>query len=220
MESVVNEASQPWFWLAIGKVFWVDALLSGDNAIVIAVACSGLPKNQRFWGIILGAAAAIITRIAFTGFIAQLMTVPYLREAGALALIYVAVKMCIPDDGEPDMIMASTLYSAIFIIVAADMVMSLDNMIAVAAVAKGSLLILSLGLMISIPMIVLGATALTLVLTKFPVLIWAGAGLLGWIAGGLVGDGNIMFELTGVTIVLALVLNWSSIRWILAKLHS
>lgn len=185
-QSLQNELHQSTFWLAVGKVIWIDVLLSGDNALVIAMACRGLSLRHRVWGMFFGAGAAVAMRILFTGVIAQLMVLPYLKIAGGVALIYVAAKMCLADDDGADVKTSDRLLSAIVIVVMADIVMSLDNMIAVAAVAQGSWLILSLGLMISIPMIVTGATIITFVLERLPVLVWAGAALLGWIAGDLI----------------------------------
>lgn len=173
------------FWLAIGKVIWVDALLSGDNALVIAMACDKLPSHQKKLGLIFGAMAAVLMRIMFTGVISQLMEIPYLRAVGAATLAVVAVKMCVPDDGDTKINASDRLLRAIGTIVMADLVMSLDNMVAVAAVAQGNWVVLAIGLAVSIPMIVAGAAAITYVLTKLPILIWAGAGLLGWIAGDL-----------------------------------
>lgn len=185
MLGLEHELQQPAFWIAVGKVIWIDALLSGDNALVIALACRGLAPAQRFWGITLGALCAVLMRVAFTGGIATLMTYPYLRIVGGICLLYVAIKMCLPDGDESGVQAHSRLFAAVRVIVLADLIMSLDNMVAVAAVAKGSWLILGIGLVISIPLIVTGATLITMVLSKLPMLIWLGAGLLGWLAGEL-----------------------------------
>lgn len=181
------------FWLAIGKVVWVDALLSGDNAVVIAMACDKLPAHQKRLGLIFGAMAAVLMRIMFTGGISQLMELPYLRAVGAVTLAYVAIKMTIPDDGDAKVHASERLFRAVLTIVMADLVMSLDNMVAVAAVAQGNWIVLAIGLALSIPMIVAGAAAITFILTKFPILIWAGAGLLGWIAGDLL-QSDVLFK--------------------------
>lgn len=187
--NIENELVQPTFWLALGKVVWIDILLSGDNALVIAMACRGLAPKQRLWGMILGAGAAVALRIACTGLITSLLEYPYLKIAGGLALLYVGTKLLLPDGGEDKGVKsADRLWSAIRIVMLADIVMSMDNVIAVAAAANGSLLLLAIGLALSIPLIVTGAALITSVLTRFPVLIWAGAALLGWIAGEVIAS--------------------------------
>ena len=181
------EMQQPTFWVAVGKIIWINVLLSGDNALVIAMACRGLPPHQRTWGLILGAAAAVILRIIFTGIVATLMELPYLKLIGGLALIVIAAKLLVPEKEDEDGVSsASNLWAAVQIVVVADIVMSLDNVIAVAAAANGSVPLLILGLAISVPLIVAGAALIMAVLEKLPVLVWLGAGLLGWIAGEVI----------------------------------
>jgi YjbE family integral membrane protein len=181
------EMQQPAFWVAVGKIIWINVLLSGDNALVIAMACRNLEPKQRFWGMILGAAAAVILRIIFTGIVATLMGLPYLKLVGGLALLVIAAKLLVPEEEEGDGVKsASHLWAAIQIVVIADIVMSLDNVIAVAAAAKGSVPLLVLGLAISVPLIVAGAALIMALLTRLPILVWAGAALLGWIAGEVI----------------------------------
>ena len=181
------EMQQPAFWLAVGKIIWINVLLSGDNALVIALACRGLEPKQRLWGMILGAAAAVILRIIFTGIVATLMELPYLKLIGGLALIVIAAKLLVPEKEEEDGVhAASHLWAAVQIVVVADIVMSLDNVIAVAAAANGSVPLLILGLAISVPLIVAGAALIMALLTKLPVLVWLGAALLGWVAGEVI----------------------------------
>jgi YjbE family integral membrane protein len=182
-----TEMQQPAFWVAVGKIIWINVLLSGDNALVIALACRGLEPRQRFWGMILGAAAAVILRIIFTGIVATLMGLPYLKLVGGLALLVIAAKLLVPEEGDEDGVKsASHLWAAVQIVVIADIVMSLDNVIAVAAAAQGSVPLLVLGLAISIPLIVAGAALIMALLTRMPILVWAGAALLGWIAGEVI----------------------------------
>ena len=179
-----SEMAQPVFWVAVGKIIWINVLLSGDNALVIAMACRGLAPKQRLWGMIFGAAAAVVLRIIFTGIVATLMELPYLKLVGGLALIVIAAKLLVPEQEDEDGVdAASHLWAAIRIVVVADIVMSLDNVIAVAAAANGSVPLLILGLAISVPLIVAGAALIMALLTKLPLLVWAGAALLGWIAG-------------------------------------
>jgi len=173
----------PAFWLAVGKIIWINVLLSGDNALVIAMACRGLHGRHRLWGMIIGAGIAVVLLIAFTGIVATLMALPYLKLAGGIALIVIAAKLLVPEDEDDEIAAGTTLWQAIRIVVIADIVMSLDNVIAVAAAANGQIALLILGLAISIPMIIAGAALIMLVLDRFPVLVWLGAILLGWIAG-------------------------------------
>ncbi len=176
----------PAFWLAVGKIIWINVLLSGDNALVIAMACRGLHGRHRLWGMIIGAGIAVVLLIAFTGVVATLMRLPYLKLVGGIALIVIAAKLLVPEDEDDEVAAGTTLWHAIRIVVIADIIMSLDNVIAVAAAANGQLPLLVLGLAISIPMIVAGAALIMMVLDRFPILVWLGALLLGWIAGDVI----------------------------------
>ena len=178
------EIRHPQFWAALAKIMWINVLLSGDNALVVALACRALAPRQRLWGMILGAGAAVVLRIVFTAIVATVMGLPYLKLAGGLALIVIAANLLLPPSNEEGEVKsASHLWAAVQIVVVADIVMSLDNVIAVAAAANGSVPLLIFGLASSIPLIVAGAALIMALLTRLPVLIWAGAGLLGWIAG-------------------------------------
>jgi YjbE family integral membrane protein len=176
----------PAFWLAVGKIIWINVLLSGDNALVIAMACRGLAPRQRLWGMVIGAGIAVMLLIAFTGVVATLMVLPYLKLVGGLALVVIAARLLVPEDQGDDVTAGISLWHAVRIVVIADIVMSLDNVIAVAAAANGQLSLLILGLAISIPMIIAGAALIMLVLDRFPILVWLGATLLGWIAGDVI----------------------------------
>jgi YjbE family integral membrane protein len=178
----------PVFWLAVGKIIWINVLLSGYNALVIAMACRGLAPRQRLWGMVIGAGIAVILLIAFTGIVATLMVLPYLKLVGGLALLVIAAKLLVPEDAGDDVTAGTSLWHAIRIVVIADIIMSLDNVIAVAAAANGQLSLLILGLAISIPMIIAGAALIMMVLDRFPILIWLGATLLGWIAGDVIAS--------------------------------
>ncbi|WP_291691117.1 TerC family protein [Bradyrhizobium sp.] len=179
---------KPAFWLAVGKIIWINVLLSGDNALVIAMACRGLHGRHRLWGMVIGAGIAVILLIVFTGIVATLMSLPYLKLVGGLALIVIAAKLLVPEDEADEVAAGTTLWHAVRIVVVADIIMSLDNVIAVAAAAHGELPLLILGLAISIPMIIAGAALIMLVLDRFPLLVWLGAMLLGWIAGDVIAS--------------------------------
>ncbi|MGV1014430.1 MAG: TerC family protein [Methyloceanibacter sp.] len=183
----------PGFWVAVLQIIWIDILLSGDNAVVIALACRKLPPRQRKWGIILGTAVAIILRVIFAGAVTTLMTMPYVKLVGGILLLWIAIKLLTPEEGgggaaanhgqiEP----VGNLWHAIKIIAIADAVMSLDNVIAIAMAARGSYELLIFGLIVSIPLIMAGAALVMTLLERFPIIVWAGAALLGWIAGEII----------------------------------
>lgn len=180
-----SEFVQPAFWLAALQIIWINVLLSGDNAVVIALACRTLPPRQRFWGLLLGAGVAVLLRVFFTLIIAQVMALPYLKLVGGLALLWIAIKLIAPDEehGDGKIAAGENLWRAVRIVAVADIVMSLDNVIAIAAAAKGNVALIVFGLAVSIPMIIAGAALLMALLTRYPILVWAGAALLGWIAG-------------------------------------
>jgi YjbE family integral membrane protein len=182
-----NEMGQTAFWVALLKIMWINVLLSGDNAVVIAMACLGLPPRQRLWGMVLGAGVAVVLRIVFTVIIAQLMLLPYLKIVGGLALFYIAAKLLVPEDDDDNEVEAvEHLWRAVRIVAVADIVMSLDNVIAIAAAAQGNFALILIGLAISIPLIVAGAALIMALLERFPILVWAGAALLGWIVGEVI----------------------------------
>ncbi len=180
------------FFVAVLQIIAIDILLGGDNAIVIALACRRLPEHQRNKGIFWGVFGAIALRVVLIFFALQLLALPFLKIVGALLLLWIGVKLLLPDDegGGHDGIEGSThLIGAIKTIVVADAVMSLDNVIAVAGAAKGDLGLVVFGIVISIPIIVWGSKFVLKLMDRFPIVITLGAALLGWIAGGMfVGD--------------------------------
>ena len=178
--------TSPLFWSAFGSIVLANVVLSGDNAVVIAMAARTLKPEQRTKAIFWGSAAAIVMRIVLTIVAIQLLTLPYLKIVGAALLVYIGVDLLKGEgesDGEGKEI--NGMMAAIRTILIADLVMSLDNVLAVAAAAKGNLPLLILGLLISIPLIIFGATLLTKVMERFPIIITVGAALLGFLAGEL-----------------------------------
>jgi YjbE family integral membrane protein len=174
----------PEFWLALGQIIWINALLSGDNAVVIAMACRSLPPKQRRIGMFLGAGVAIGLRIIFTIIIVALMGIPYLKVLGALALLYIAVDLVLPKNHDEGSVASSeNIWRAVGTIAIADVVMSLDNVIAIAGVAGDHWGLLITGLVISIPMIIAGSAIILAIIDRFPIVVWAGAALLGFVAG-------------------------------------
>jgi YjbE family integral membrane protein len=177
------------FWLALGQIVWINILLSGDNAVVIALAARSLPPKQQKQAIMIGSGAAIVMRIGLTLVAAQLLQLPWLKLIGAALLVYIGVTLVLPEDEEEGAGKeASGMVAAVRTILIADLVMSLDNVIAVAAAAKGDTLLLIIGLAMSIPLVIFGSTLLLKVIERFPIVVWLGAGLLGFIAGEIVVD--------------------------------
>ena len=178
------DLASPLFWSAFGSIILANIVLSGDNAVVIAMAARTLKPEQRGKAIFWGSAAAIVMRIILTIVAIQLLTLPYLKIIGAVLLVYIGVDLLKDEDEEEGGGKEiSGMMAAIRTILIADLVMSLDNVLAVAAAAKGNLPLLVLGLLVSIPLIVFGATLLTKVMERFPVIITIGAALLGFLAG-------------------------------------
>ena len=171
------------FWHGLLLIIWVNIILSGDNAVVIALAARSLPPQQQNKAIMWGAGAAVVLRILLTIVAVKLLTLPYLKIIGGLLLFWIAIGLLVPEDGGEDVDGSDNLFQAIKTILIADLVMSVDNVIAVAGVAKGSVILLILGLTISIPLVIFGATILMKLMERFPVIITAGAGILGWVAG-------------------------------------
>jgi YjbE family integral membrane protein len=196
VEVLINEIMRPTFWLAALQIMGINILLSGDNAVVIALAVRALPPRERLWGMVLGAGCAAVLLILFTGIVATLLKLPYLKLIGGLALFWVAVKLVAPQphDAEDTPEAVEDLWRAVRVVVVANIVMSLDNVIAVAAAAKGNYLLLGLGLAISIPIVIAGSALFLALLERFPWVVWAGGALLGWIAGGLLPDDAIIAQ--------------------------
>jgi len=181
------EFGSPQFWVAVLQIILIDILLGGDNAVVIALACRKLPEAQRNKGIFWGVFGAIGLRVVLIFFALQLLAVPYLKIVGALLLFWIGVKLLLPEheEGHGEVAAATTLTGAIKTIIVADAVMSLDNVIAVAGAAHGSLTLVVFGIMVSIPIVVWGSKLVLTLMDRYPIVITAGGALLGWIGGGM-----------------------------------
>ncbi len=180
-------------WGAVGQIIMIDILLGGDNAVVIALACRNLPHEQRNKGVFWGTAGAIILRVILITFAVMLLDLPFLKVVGAALLIWIGVKLLVPEnEDEHEKIEGSAkLLGAIKTIIVADFVMSLDNVIAIAGAAQQAhddhqTLLVIFGLLVSVPFIVFGSQIVLRLIDRFPIIVWIGGGLLGWIAGGLV----------------------------------
>jgi YjbE family integral membrane protein len=209
----------PAFWVAVAQIIGINIILSGDNAVVIALACRLLPPRQRFWGMILGAGVAVLLRVLFTLVVAEAMGYPWLKLVGGVLLLWVAVKLVVPeeDDGEGKIAASENLWRAVWIIAVADIVMSLDNVIAIAAAAETAAVRVDLahasiikttliifGLATSIPLIIAGSALLMALLDRFPILVWAGAALLGWVAGDIMIKDSALLKFVSPEIIHAL----------------
>ncbi|BAN22230.1 TerC family protein [Caballeronia insecticola] len=180
-------------WGAVVQIIVIDILLGGDNAVVIALACRNLPDKQRTRGIVLGTLGAIVLRVVLIAFAVMLLDIPFLKFLGGLLLLWIGVKLMQPDHDEHEISASDRLWAAVKTIIIADAVMSLDNVIAIAGAAEAAdprhrLTLVIFGLVVSIPLIVWGSTLVLKLLDRFPAVVLLGAGLLGWIAGGLIID--------------------------------
>jgi YjbE family integral membrane protein len=175
------------FALAVIQIIWIDLVLSGDNAVVIALACKNLPERQRRIGVFLGAGTAVALRILFAFAVTFILGVPYLKLVGAVLLFWIAVKLIVEsDDGEEKIASADNLWGAVRTIAIADAVMSLDNVIAIAAASRGNVYLFIFALLLSIPLVVLGSQLIMRAMQRFPILVWIGAGILGWVIGEMI----------------------------------
>lgn len=198
---MVEMLNSPEFWLGLAKIIGVNIVLSGDNAVVIALAARSLPPQQQKLAIFWGSGAAIVMRIVLTLFAVTLLGMPWLKLIGSLLLFWIGVKLLIEEEGDENIDSSDNLVAAIKTILIADLVMSLDNVIAVAAAAQGNMVLLVLGLAISIPMVIFGATLLLKLMERYPVIITIGAALIGMVAGEmLVTDHALKDWQTGIGI--------------------
>jgi YjbE family integral membrane protein len=185
----MDALSQPDFWIAVGQIIMIDILLGGDNAVVIALACRKLPPAQRTKGIIWGTAGAILLRVVLIFFALTLLAIPYLKIVGAVLLVWIGVKLLAPDeDDHGDIAASDKLWAAVKTVIVADLVMSVDNVIAIAGAAESAggdhkMPLVIFGLLVSIPIIVWGSQLVIKLMDRFPFIITAGGMLLGWIAG-------------------------------------
>ena len=175
--------SLPYLGLQVLQIGWLDLLLSGDNAVVIALACRGLPADKRRLGVALGAGAAVALRIVFTLLIARLLAIPFVKLVGGVLLLGIAVKLVTGNHEHGEVKARQSVLGAVVTITIADGVMSLDNVLAILGVAHDDMRLIIFGLALSIPLVVFGAGGLLRVIDRYPLLVWAGAALLGWVAG-------------------------------------
>jgi len=180
------------FMLQLLQLIIINVILSGDNAVVIALACRGLPPERRTVGIVAGAAVAIILRIIFTLVVASLLNLPWLKMVGSILLFWISVKLVTDESGDSEVSEAASVWQAVKIVAIADMIMSLDNVLAIAGIAKESELLVIVGLAISIPMIVFGAQLIIFLIDRFPSVLWIGAAILGFVSGDMLASEEII----------------------------
>ena len=189
------------FFMALGSIILLDILLGGDNAVVIAMAANKLPGNLRRKAILIGTGGAVVIRLVMTLIAVWLLTIPFLQALGGLILLPIAVKLLVPAEQEKNVTDSDSLMGAIKTIIIADAAMGVDNVLAIAGASHGSFLLVACGFLISIPIIVGGSTVIGKLMDRFPVILYAGAGLLGWTAGSMIGHekilGTLMQQMAG-----------------------
>ncbi len=218
--------SSPEFWIALSQIIMINIVLSGDNAVVIALACRSLPPAQQRKAILFGSIGAVLLRVVLTFFAVYLLSLPYLKLVGAALLVWIGVGLINADDGDGDIKSHGNLAQAVKTIIIADLVMSLDNVVGVAAAAKGSVPLLVIGLVISIPLIIFGSTLILKLMTRWPVVVTVGAALLGWVAGemalsdpsiaGWTTDQHLLHSVLPVACAVAVV---SLGKWLASRSH-
>jgi YjbE family integral membrane protein len=190
----------PDFWIGLLKIIWINIILSGDNAVVIALAARSLPPHQQRKAVFWGSGAAVVLRIVLTVVAAKLLALPYLQIVGGLLLLWIGVQLLgDEDEGEGETKEYGTLMAAVRTILIADLVMSLDNVIAVAAAAQGSMTLLVLGLAISIPLVIFGSTLMIALMERFPIIVVLGAGLIGWVGGETIVSDAVIKQALGAS---------------------
>ena len=178
---------------ALLQISWVNIILSGDNAMVIALACRSLRGKERQIGIVLGASAAVVLRVAFTLGMTELLILPFARLVAGGLLLFIAIKL-LTEEGEDEAAVHGheSLFRAMGTIVVADIIMSLDNVVAVAAAAKGSIWLIVFGLAMSVPIVVAGSTLIVAIVKRYPFVVWVGSAFLGWIAGETIAGDDLI----------------------------
>lgn len=177
----------PQFWIRLAEIAFLNLLLSGDNAVLIALAVRSLPRHQRILGQVWGAAGAVVLRLIFVGVVTALLAIPFLRIAGGVVLLWIAYKLVQPEGGEPGTGRhGRSLWHAIWLILVADVTMSLDNVLAIAAAAHGDMVLVAIGIIMSVPIVIVGSSVLAALMSRYPAIIWIGGGILGYVAGDMI----------------------------------
>ncbi len=202
------QLTEPAFWARWVEIVVINLTLSGDNALVIALAVRNLPRRKAWQGRLWGTVGAVVLRVLFTGIVIVLLRIPLLQAVGGAVLFWIAVKLLVQDEGEQKVRHGATLFEAIWIIIVADIIMSLDNVLAVAAAARGDLLLVILGVGLSIPIVVWGAGLLSRLMGRFAWVVDLGAGILGWVAGEMILEDTLVQRWLGPEAV-------ETVHWVL-----
>jgi YjbE family integral membrane protein len=217
----------PQFWIRLVEISFLNLLLSGDNAVLIALAVRALPRHQRILGQVWGAAGAVVLRLVFVGIISALLTVPFLRLAGGAALLWIAYELVKPNEGEEGTGRhGQSLWHAIWLILVADVTMSLDNVLAIAGAAHGDMMLVAIGIAMSVPIVIVGSSILAALMSRYPAIIWIGGGVLGYVAGDMMLEDPLVEHNLGALakaleypLPLALAAVLTTVGWWLARRH-
>jgi YjbE family integral membrane protein len=219
----------PDFWATLFKIAFLNLLLSGDNAVLIALAVRALPKRQRVLGQIWGTVGAVVLRLAFVGIVSRLLELPFLGAAGALVLLWIAYKLVQPEGGEPETGRhGRSFWHAVWLILVADVTMSLDNVLAIALAARGDMMLVGIGIAMSVPIVIVGSGILATLMNRYPAIIWVGGGVLGFVAGEMLLDdrgvrwafGEAMSVALRMPVALVLAAGLTAIGWRLSGKHA
>ncbi len=190
--------SDPAFWIRLLEIGFLNLLLSGDNAVLIALAVRALPKRQRVLGQIWGTVGAVVLRLAFVGIVSRLLELAFLRVAGGLVLLWIAYKLVQPEGGEPETGRhGRSFWHAVWLILVADVTMSLDNVLAIAGAARGDMMLVGIGIAMSVPIVIVGSGVLATLMNRYPAIIWVGGGILGFVAGEMLLDDPMVLRALG-----------------------
>jgi YjbE family integral membrane protein len=186
------------FWIRLLEIGFLNLLLSGDNAVLIALAVRALPRHQRILGQVWGAAGAVVLRLVFVGVISALLAIPFLRMMGGVVLLWIAYKLVQPEGGEGKAGRhGRSLWHAVWLILVADVTMSLDNVLAIAGAARGDMVLVAIGIATSVPIVIVGSGVLATLMSRYPAIIWAGGGILGYVAGDMILDDPVVGRYLG-----------------------
>ena len=226
---MMSLALDPGFWIRLLEIAFLNLLLSGDNAVLIALAVRALPRRHRVLGQIWGTVGAVVLRLAFVGIVSLLLELAFLRVAGALVLLWIAYKLVQPEGGEPETGgHGRSFWHAIWLILVADVTMSLDNVLAIAGAARGDMMLVAIGIGMSVPIVIVGSGVLATLMNRYPAIIWVGGGVLGFVAGEMLLDDPVMRRALGeatsaalrMPVALVLAVGLTAIGWRLAHKHA
>jgi YjbE family integral membrane protein len=226
---MMSLALDPGFWIRLLEIAFLNLLLSGDNAVLIALAVRALPRRQRVLGQIWGTVGAVVLRLAFVGIVSLLLELAFLRVAGALVLLWIAYKLVQPEGGEPETGRhGRSFWHAVWLILVADVTMSLDNVLAIAGAARGDMMLVAIGIGMSVPIVIVGSGILATLMNRYPAIIWVGGGVLGFVAGEMLLDdpvirralGEAMSAALRMPVALVLAAGLTAIGWRLSHKHA